>query len=327
MNWRKPILIVAPTLVAGLSLVASASAQGPTPSGPGGSSSSPTTVSNPTTTSNPTTVNTPPTVTNPTIATAASPTATTAASTPAATATSSATASPTSPSTPTASATTAPPSVIATAPPGTGGAGVVTITGTLIDGTGKSLGPVQLTQTANGTVNILVQASGLPAGTHGIHIHSVGKCEGPSFTSAGAHFNPAAKQHGLENPAGHHSGDLPNLVVAANGTAIYTASTKDITLQGTGGSSIFDGDGASLVIHANPDDLKTDPTGNSGDRIACAIIAAPNPALATAAPFPPNTGSGDLSAGASFPLMALVGAAVLLIAVGGSTIAIGRCIR
>jgi superoxide dismutase, Cu-Zn family len=109
-----------------------------------------------------------------------------------------------------------------------------------------------------------VQAKGLPPGIHGIHLHSVGRCDGPDFKSAAAHWNPKDKQHGHENPMGAHLGDLPNLNVGADGTG-----TASFTI---GAQPLDDADGTSLVIHAKPDDYKTDPSGNSGDRIACAVL-------------------------------------------------------
>ena len=113
---------------------------------------------------------------------------------------------------------------------------------------------------------IRVQGEGLPPGLHGVHLHAVGKCEGPAFQTAGAHWNPAGKQHGHENPLGAHLGDLPNLTVGADGRGNAGFSVA---------GDIADADGTSLVIHAKPDDYKTDPSGNSGDRIACAVVAAP----------------------------------------------------
>ncbi len=151
--------------------------------------------------------------------------------------------------------------------------------GTLIDGTGKPIGTVQLAQTANGvavTVNV-TGAGALAPGDHGIHFHAVGKCDGPDFTSAGGHFNPENKQHGLDNPNGPHSGDLPNFAVGAStasqGGYTFTATTSMITL-GAGPTSIFTASGSALVIHAGMDDEKTDPAGNSGARVACAVLTA-----------------------------------------------------
>jgi superoxide dismutase, Cu-Zn family len=121
-------------------------------------------------------------------------------------------------------------------------------------------------------VRIQVTASGLRPGAKGVHIHTVGKCEPPEFTSAGAHFNPIGKKHGRQNPEGAHAGDLPNLVVSDTGSASFDVTTKAVTLQSGLPTSLFGPTGASLVIHAQQDDEKTDPTGNSGGRIACGVI-------------------------------------------------------
>jgi Cu-Zn family superoxide dismutase len=99
----------------------------------------------------------------------------------------------------------------------------------------------------------------------------VGKCEPPPFTSAGAHFNPGARQHGFLNPQGAHAGDLPNITIAADGTGRLETAADGLTL-GMGATSLFDADGSAIVVHAAPDDFKTDPTGNSGARIACGIV-------------------------------------------------------
>jgi Cu-Zn family superoxide dismutase len=143
-------------------------------------------------------------------------------------------------------------------------------TAMLKDASGQNVGTAVLTEVAGG-VRLSLAVGNLPAGTHGIHIHQVGACDPPAFTSAGDHFNPLGHQHGLDNPAGAHAGDLPNLVVAANGSANYATTTTMITL-GTGPTSIFDADGSALVIHANTDDQVTNPSGNSGGRIACGVL-------------------------------------------------------
>lgn len=134
-------------------------------------------------------------------------------------------------------------------------------------GDGSPLGSVTFEEGPEGTILRLAGTS-MPAGMHGIHLHAVGKCEGPKFESAGAHWNPDSKQHGTENPNGSHKGDLPNVEVTEAG-----ALNQVLTLTGIRASDLSDADGTALVIHAGPDDYKTDPSGNSGDRIACAVIA------------------------------------------------------
>jgi Cu-Zn family superoxide dismutase len=143
----------------------------------------------------------------------------------------------------------------------TGGAPV-----SLVNASGQSIGTVRAWQTAGG-VSFHIAASGLPHGLHGIHVHSVGRCDPPDFASAGGHWNPSGKHHGLNNPAGPHAGDLPNVEVAANGVLRAT-----VTLPGASMAALVDADGAALVIHSDADDYMTDPSGNSGARIACAVI-------------------------------------------------------
>ena len=136
----------------------------------------------------------------------------------------------------------------------------------LVSASGQSIGTVRAWQTAGG-VSFRISATGLPHGLHGLHVHAVGRCDPPDFKTAGAHWNPAGKQHGMTNPAGPHAGDLPNVEVASNGVL-----TATVTLAGASMASLLDADGAALVIHATADDYKTDPSGNSGARIACAVI-------------------------------------------------------
>lgn len=143
----------------------------------------------------------------------------------------------------------------------------------LINGAGQQVGTVRAWQTAGG-VSFRIDGTGLPHGVHGIHVHAVGRCEGPSFDSAGGHWNPANRKHGINNPAGPHGGDLPNVTVAANGVLGETVTVSGAnlgTIPGTPGS-MLDADGAALVLHATADDYMTDPSGNSGARIACAVI-------------------------------------------------------
>jgi Cu-Zn family superoxide dismutase len=119
---------------------------------------------------------------------------------------------------------------------------------------------------------VRVQAAGLPAGQYGVHFHGVGRCEGPDFASAGPHWNPTGRQHGNLNPAGHHLGDLPNIDVDEQGAGRLEFAIAGATLSGAEG--IFDADGVSVVIHAAADDYRTDPSGNSGARIACGVLQA-----------------------------------------------------
>lgn len=143
-------------------------------------------------------------------------------------------------------------------------------TADLRNAAGDRAGRVRVWEDADG-VRILARVRDLPPGQHGIHLHAVGKCDPPDFATAGGHFNPAGKQHGLKNPAGSHAGDLPNLEVAADGRGGLNYVTRLVTL-GSGPTSLFGPDGSALVIHASPDDEVTDPSGNSGGRIACGII-------------------------------------------------------
>ena len=135
---------------------------------------------------------------------------------------------------------------------------------------GEAIGTATLTSAGSG-VSIALDVTGLTPGVHGVHLHQVPKCEGPAFTSAGPHLNPDNKKHGMENPEGPHAGDIPNFTVGADGTAKTTIAAQHVSL-GTGMNSLFNNGGAAIVIHAAADDNKTDPSGNSGDRIACGTI-------------------------------------------------------
>jgi superoxide dismutase, Cu-Zn family len=140
----------------------------------------------------------------------------------------------------------------------------------LRNASGATVGTASLTQVGN-VVRIVLDAKGLPPGLHAVHIHAVGKCDPPDFNSAGGHFNPTGKQHGALNPQGSHAGDLPNLNVGVDGNGRLETAIEQITLA-AGTSSVWDADGSALVVHAAPDDFKTDPTGNSGARVACGLI-------------------------------------------------------
>lgn len=140
----------------------------------------------------------------------------------------------------------------------------------LSDAQGRVLGKATFTQRPEGVL-IRLQASNLPPGVHGFHIHDRSECHGPEFASAGGHFNPEGKAHGFKNPSGPHAGDLPNLEVPASGVLDVTVLATRVTL-GDGPNSLFKEGGTSLMIHAGPDDYVTDPAGNSGARIACGPI-------------------------------------------------------
>jgi Cu-Zn family superoxide dismutase len=144
------------------------------------------------------------------------------------------------------------------------------VTVPLKDADGKDVGTAKLSGKGTG-VKIALDVKGLTPGEHAVHIHQTAKCEGPKFTTAGAHFNPDMKHHGLENPEGPHAGDMKNFTVKPDGTARITVEDPRVNL-GDGDHSVFAGGGTALVIHAKADDLKSDPAGNAGDRIACGVI-------------------------------------------------------
>jgi superoxide dismutase, Cu-Zn family len=141
------------------------------------------------------------------------------------------------------------------------------------DAQGQAVGTATLTPAAGGGVSIALDLKGLTPGDHAFHIHQNAKCEAP-FATAGPHFNPGAKKHGLENPEGAHAGDMMNVTVAADGTAKATVVNKQVTLS-DGPTSVFTNGGTAIVIHAKADDMKSDPAGNAGDRIACGLIVKP----------------------------------------------------
>ena len=149
---------------------------------------------------------------------------------------------------------------------------------TLRDAGGRTVGSASIGPASTGGVRLQVTVNGLAPGAHGIHVHAVGACDGSTptaFSSAGGHFNPTSKQHGRLNPSGWHVGDLPNLVVDTSGNGSADIVVESLTLD-SGAAALLDADGSALVIHANPDDERTDAgsagPGNSGARIACGVI-------------------------------------------------------
>jgi superoxide dismutase, Cu-Zn family len=190
--------------------------------------------------------------------------------------------------------------------------GATTATAQVHDATGRQLGTATFTPAADG-VAITASFQGITApGQHGIHVHTTGACDPPDFMTAGEHFNPTNKQHGLDNPLGAHVGDLPNLDVAADGSARFSGVLHGATL-GSGDASLLKSGGTALVIHQGMDDEMTDPAGNSGARIACGIVVAGAPAGGGAVQLPsglPRTGGLD-------GVGVLIGAIGAIVALGG----------
>lgn len=142
---------------------------------------------------------------------------------------------------------------------------------TLINTQGQKVGEATLTETPQG-VKIVLKAENLPPGEHACHIHGKGACNSPDFMTAGGHFNPFGKKHGLNNPEGPHAGDLPDVKVGQDGKGSLEVLATLVTLKEGAKNSLFQPGGTSLVIHANPDDNVTDPAGNAGARLACGTI-------------------------------------------------------
>jgi superoxide dismutase, Cu-Zn family len=143
------------------------------------------------------------------------------------------------------------------------------VTTQMRDASGKDLGTLMLVE-GSGGITAGGALKGLPPGEHGIHLHTTGKCDPPKFTSAGDHWNPTNRQHGTKNPQGPHAGDMPNITVGQDSSTSVNTTSAGGTMSGD--NALLDGDGAALVVHAKPDDYRTQPSGNSGDRIACAVV-------------------------------------------------------
>jgi Cu-Zn family superoxide dismutase len=138
------------------------------------------------------------------------------------------------------------------------------------DTAGNTVARASLSQVGD-AVRVRIEAAGLLPGTYGAHVHSVGRCDAPAFESAGPHWNPTGRLHGRDNPGGQHLGDLPNLMVGTDRRGSFEFTIPGATLAG-GGRPVLDGDGAAIVVHARADDYRTDPSGNSGTRIACGVL-------------------------------------------------------
>lgn len=141
----------------------------------------------------------------------------------------------------------------------------------LVDPTGSPIGSASFVEQRQ-SVRIELSVTKLPPGVHGVHLHAVGKCEGPDFASAGGHFNPTGALHGVANPKGPHAGDLPDLTVGSDGRGTLVAFTSLVDLAPGASQSLLRSGGTAIVIHASPDDQKTDPSGNTGARIACGVV-------------------------------------------------------
>ncbi|GAC1476897.1 MAG: superoxide dismutase family protein [Gemmatimonadaceae bacterium] len=163
---------------------------------------------------------------------------------------------------------------IVTGSPATPDRGDAAATARLHLASGRPAGTVTFDPTDGGT-RVVLFVEHLPPGVHGVHIHTVGKCE-PDFAAAGGHFNPTMRQHGRDNASGPHAGDLPNIVVGTDSTGTATVVTSSIGLDGTS-NGLFGAAGTAIVVHAGADDYKTDPAGNSGARIACGVVTRRTP--------------------------------------------------
>jgi superoxide dismutase, Cu-Zn family len=154
--------------------------------------------------------------------------------------------------------------------PAAADAGSTSAAAQLRDGGGRVLAQATAEE-VGGAVRVRIEAAGLAQGAYGAHVHTSGRCEGPAFTTAGSHWNPTGQQHGKDNPQGMHKGDLPNLLVGTDGRGSFEYTIPGASLSG-GANPMLDGDGAAIVVHQSADDYRTDPSGNSGNRIACGVL-------------------------------------------------------
>lgn len=148
---------------------------------------------------------------------------------------------------------------------------ILMLTVEMMDSDGNAIGTAELSEEDAG-VKVALEVEGLEEGIHGIHFHETGMCEGPDFETAGGHFNPADAMHGMDNPDGPHAGDLPNIEASSDGTASQEFTAENVTLAIGEENSLLKEGGTALVIHAAEDDQTTDPSGDSGDRIACGVV-------------------------------------------------------
>jgi superoxide dismutase, Cu-Zn family len=144
------------------------------------------------------------------------------------------------------------------------------VSAALRDAAGRTVAQATAEEVGDG-IRVRVEAAGLAQGAYGAHVHMTGRCDAPGFTTAGGHWNPTGRQHGKDNPQGMHKGDLPNLLVGTDGRGSFEYTIPDASLSG-GDNALLDADGAAVVVHQNADDFRTDPSGNSGNRIACGVL-------------------------------------------------------
>lgn len=136
---------------------------------------------------------------------------------------------------------------------------------------GRDAGTVMMRETANG-VHFMVEVQNLPSGVHAFHVHQKGECQPPDFKSAGDHYAPAGKEHGFHAEGGPHAGDLPNIHIPESGTARVEYFNPNLSLRKDAKNTLFDEDGSAVVVHAKPDDYKSQPSGDAGDRLACGVV-------------------------------------------------------